>query len=123
MIRRPPSSTRTDTRFPATTLFRSISRSRSRLASPSMVFGAAEVIGPIVSSPDHDAPASRPEVGATRSSAASSWESGSSIGRSEEHTSELQSLMRISYAVFCLKKQKQQQTDHPAKIHTTSDLI
>src|SRR3546814_13492583 len=77
MIRRPPRSTRTDTLFPYTTLFRSqvgievvaveIFRRRSR-ASPS----ARE--------------------------------------RSEEHTSELQSLMRISYAVFCLKKKKKQNT-------------
>src|SRR3546814_3065108 len=69
MIRRPPRSTRTDTLFPYTTLFRSRQRCRCRLGS--------------------DVP--RPGTGARPR-------------RSEEHTSELQSLMRISYAVFCLKK-------------------
>src|SRR3546814_9692463 len=72
MIRRPPRSTRTDTLFPYTTLFRSGIRS-ARCGSPGRPAAPA---------------------GPGRSSAA----------RSEEHTSELQSLMRISYAVFCLKK-------------------
>src|SRR3546814_8600623 len=81
MIRRPPRSTRTDTLFPYTTLFRSIRgrlrrlRHRVRIASP----GALRERLPF------DAPLSP-------------------AARSEEHTSELQSLMRISYAVFCLKK-------------------
>src|SRR3546814_6236456 len=83
MIRRPPRSTRTDTLFPYTTLFR----------SPVSVTCAAAKC---------PAPAHRiARVGA------SSPTSASSPGlRSEEHTSELQSLMRISYAVFCLKKKK-----------------
>src|SRR3546814_6331192 len=72
MIRRPPRSTRTDTLFPYTTLFRSWRRCG--------ILGMAK---------------SRRR---TRSTPIS--------GRSEEHTSELQSLMRISYAVFCLKKKK-----------------
>src|SRR3546814_13530878 len=73
MIRRPPRSTRTDTLFPYTTLF------RSRRA------------GTVVDGPD----APRPQL----------REMAAQVGlRSEEHTSELQSLMRISYAVFCLKK-------------------
>src|SRR3546814_8846578 len=42
------------------------------------------------------------------------------IGRSEEHTSELQSLMRISYAVFCLKKKKKKTNTHNANLHTQS---
>src|SRR3546814_4558658 len=75
MIRRPPRSTRTDTLFPYTTLFRSLpgrhGDRRGRSRDPA---GA------------HDHPR------------------GARRGRSEEHTSELQSLMRISYAVFCLKK-------------------
>src|SRR6056297_4087560 len=70
MIRRPPRSTRTDTLFPYTTLFRSRTR-RSHRESPWL------------------RPCSR------------------ACSRSEEHTSELQSLRRISYAVFCLKKKKQ----------------
>src|SRR3546814_7643352 len=101
MIRRPPGSTRTDTLFPYTTLFRSPRSTRSSRVptrfsgssfrviccskrsgmSSSKIYSLSEAIGPV-------------------------WD-GMEIatgGRSEEHTSELQSLMRISYAVFCLKK-------------------
>src|SRR3546814_18293582 len=74
MIRRPPRSTRTDTLFPYTTLFRS-----------------CEAIGDQTHEPDQR-----------------SFGSQNKEERSEEHTSELQSLMRISYAVFCLKKKKHQ---------------
>src|SRR3546814_9826465 len=78
MIRRPPRSTRTDTLFPYTTLFRSGFMLRSsRPCAPSL---------------------------ATTSLLAMAW------ARSEEHTSELQSLMRISYAVFCLKKKNRIKT-------------
>src|SRR3546814_9898159 len=73
MIRRPPRSTRTDTLFPYTTLFRS-------------------VLDPLLSA--EGVPHGRVQV------------RGEGEHRSEEHTSELQSLMRISYAVFCLKKKK-----------------
>src|SRR3546814_9487638 len=86
MIRRPPRSTRTDTLFPYTTLFRSTERSPwIAVSSPAKTGfgGGAAVLRPLLSSP-----------------------SGLTRGRSEEHTSELQSLMRISYAVFCLKKKK-----------------
>src|SRR3546814_6071686 len=77
MIRRPPRSTRTDTLFPYTTLFRSRIRSASgRRFMRASAGGRATGYGRGFSMP---------------------W-------RSEEHTSELQSLMRISYAVFCLKK-------------------
>src|SRR3546814_19223812 len=79
MIRRPPRSTRTDTLFPYTTLFRSAASQTS--CSPASN-------GPTVSGGISGAACS----GASRNV------------RSEEHTSELQSLMRISYAVFCLKK-------------------
>src|SRR3546814_17251394 len=79
MIRRPPRSTRTDTLFPYTTLFRS---------------------------PD-SSPTSSAEWCRNRRTA-STLRPGRSRARSEEHTSELQSLMRNSYAVFCLKKKKQQ---------------
>src|SRR3546814_4187837 len=84
MIRRPPRSTRTDTLFPYTTLFRSRGDGDIRVAFCRFVAVAF-----------HDAAA-----WANRSARASEWL------RSEEHTSELQSLMRISYAVFCLKKKK-----------------
>src|SRR3546814_10627638 len=96
MIRRPPRSTRTDTLFPYTTLFRSI-----YIGNPSVdmyddtqiaaefriFFDKPRATVWISQGPQH------------------SFES-----RSEEHTSELQSLMRISYAVFCLKKKKYQIT-------------
>src|SRR3546814_7404724 len=86
MIRRPPRSTRTDTLFPYTTLFRSVRRAvRSRVRGLSGVDRGRRVWRDDPS----DVPAPRRQ-----------------LGRSEEHTSELQSLMRISYAVFCLKKKK-----------------
>src|SRR3546814_3734202 len=86
MIRRPPRSTRTDTLFPYTTLFRSARQYDEpvRGADPA----SRRVANPAI------------WVGASRGR-----DRGGQVGlRSEEHTSELQSLMRISYAVFCLKK-------------------
>src|SRR3546814_10028270 len=87
MIRRPPRSTRTDTFFPYTTLFRSADCSRPRTppaASGARCRRAVCRRGGKCGSPSHY----------------------HRRFRSEEHTSELQSLMRISYAVFCLKKKK-----------------
>src|SRR3546814_4215110 len=95
MIRRPPRSTRTDTLFPYTTLFRSSEQPTDR-ADPR----GRHTIG--VGFRDA-AP-----IDQTTGIGARSLHSPSPSGaRSEEHTSELQSLMRISYAVFCLKKKKQ----------------
>src|SRR3546814_9408340 len=88
MIRRPPRSTRTDTRFPYTTLFRSLGRA-----------GPAPDAG-------RDPRAIRPDRAQGPLDRARHAALGGSPERSEEHTSELQSLMRISYAVFCLKKKK-----------------
>src|SRR3546814_2560195 len=110
MIRRPPRSTRTDTLFPYTTLFRSIATLRSaessnpalqqilqqRLARLLIDAGKAEEALQVLG--DADDPASL-EVRGDAYVALDKREE-----RSEEHTSELQSLMRISYAVFCLKK-------------------
>src|SRR3546814_10826856 len=79
MIRRPPRSTRTDTLFPYTTLFRSLRLAIGRKAD------ADPVRAPYIDQ---------------------CFEHFAHETRSEEHTSELQSLMRISYAVFCLKKKK-----------------
>src|SRR3546814_4431452 len=90
MIRRPPRSTRTDTLFPYTTLFRSHpinaygSEEQRRKFLPGLTSG--ELVGCFG--------LTEPDAGSDPG------------GRSEEHTSELQSLMRISYAVFCLKKKK-----------------
>src|SRR3546814_5653426 len=85
MIRRPPRSTRTDTLFPYTTLFRSAGRicSLPVRCLPERIHPGRGLALPT------DGSAPRPAG-----------------NRSEEHTSELQSLMRISYAVFCLKKKK-----------------
>src|SRR3546814_2388280 len=120
MIRRPPISTRTDTLFPYTTLFRSAEPRRSdaargraragacrRVRHPSAQQSARAQIseegpgpqradpGPLVS------PLDRRRLRRARGDGGRG-----ALSRSEEHTSELQSLMRISYAVFCLKKKK-----------------
>src|SRR3546814_2978038 len=89
MIRRPPRSTRTDTLFPYTTLFRSRRSPRGHT-------------GPTISPPWQLLPP-HPRPRATDAPTAPG---PTRVDRSEEHTSELQSLMRISYAVFCLKKKK-----------------
>src|SRR3546814_8151646 len=110
MIRRPPRSTRTDNLFPYTTLFRSGcgagadrygqgQRRIARRGAPALAgkwlirkkFWTVRVRNGRVAA----------AAGACRSSHFQAW-----VVRSEEHTSELQSLMRISYAVFCLKKKK-----------------
>src|SRR3546814_3296481 len=101
MIRRPPRSTRTDTLFPYTTLFRS---SATPSALRIIVIGA---IGISSGSAVYMQPTT-PQLAVI---GVPSFDNCSRL-RSEEHTSELQSLMRISYAVFCLKKKnktKQQQ--------------
>src|SRR3546814_3568810 len=108
MIRRPPRSTRTDTLFPYTTLFRSLYRwprgavpPRARRPAPlrgrwlGLVGG-----GPV----QRRRPGHRRRPRRLRE-------------RSEEHTSELQSLMRISYAVFCLKKKNANQTNITKRIN------
>src|SRR3546814_3537193 len=114
MTRRPPRSTRTDTLSPYTTLFRSHAPLLSGggaleaqpRARPDQARGAA----------DPEAP---PRMGRARGCAS----------RSEEHTSELQSLMRISYAVFCLQKKKHTNTKRQDVIkirhrsHTTKRKI
>src|SRR3546814_3570145 len=98
MIRRPPRSTRTDTLFPYTTLFRSgrsAVRRSPRKQGASMSFDGFCIDGRSQRPGSCAQGNNRPAGGATVSA---------SGPRSEEHTSELQSLMRISYAVFCLKK-------------------
>src|SRR3546814_7918150 len=122
MILGPPRSTRTDTLVPYTTLFRSGERIRglavrrrqprkdrrqadrtAQAGRPRPSAAQAPFQGP--------ATAAREDAGYDRRAVLPSWRFGAvsqgsrtGAGRSEEHTSELQSLMRISYAVFCLKK-------------------
>src|SRR3546814_3867725 len=104
MIRRPPRSTRTDTLFPYTTLFRSWLWS----LYASIVWGIVYVIL---------YPAWPMIHGATEG--VLGWTSRGQLERSEEHTSELQSLMRISYAVFCLKtKNNHYSTQGAAQLST-----
>src|SRR3546814_6732586 len=107
MIRRPPRSTRTDTLFPYTTLFRSrhgVDLKRGNVLMSVILFSAAAAAAaasagmePVIT------------VTAGREQELSSAADALTVldDRSEEHTSELQSLMRISYAVFCLKKKNQ----------------
>src|SRR3546814_2628794 len=107
MIRRPPRSTRTDTLFPYTTLFRSVHVYALlwlwSILYPSSLGVYAAAIGPwlLAGCRAHVLLVSLPLMS---EKASPRW--GGHIPRSEEHTSELQSLMRISYAVFCLKKKK-----------------
>src|SRR3546814_2126744 len=92
MIRRPPRSTRTDTLFPYTTLFRSVERRKPHRGHP--VRCRIE----------------KARLGHRRFRTSAPKIARPAFMRSEEHTSELQSLMRISYAVFCLKKKNRKQT-------------
>src|SRR3546814_3070002 len=98
MIRRPPRSTRTDTLFPYTTLFRSllVDRSTGRIAVVASTEGGMDI-----EAVAHDTPEKIETITIDPATGLMPHH------RSEEHTSELQSLMRISYAVFCLKKKKQ----------------
>src|SRR3546814_6497656 len=104
MIRRPPRSTRTDTLFPYTTLFRSTladGEPRNNFFKRDAVWNENDIL-----------------KGARHITLG-----GNYAYRSEEHTSELQSLMRISYAVFCLKKKKYEHTASSPKfkIEQTND--
>src|SRR3546814_12660931 len=119
MIRRPPRSTRTDTLFPYTTLFRSRAGDRdARSSRCSEAIADLDAVGP-----RRCEQCRRDRNSVSRGHA---WADDiffleqvlheeadvkAKVGRSEEHTSELQSLMRISYAVFCLKKKKYNSTN------------
>src|SRR3546814_3673862 len=98
MIRRPPRSTRTDTLCPYTTLFRSFAESAAHGGKADQ----RDAVPAQGHEPGPGAPAHprAPEAGRHPRCGQASF----GLSRSEEHTSELQSLMRISYAVFCLKK-------------------
>src|SRR3546814_8591926 len=94
MIRRPPRSTRTDTLFPYTTLFRSLNGLAGKARVSLTLLRHCRDVAMIVVVSGEDQTVARQRENLLRDR------------RSEEHTSELQSLMRISYAVFCLKKKK-----------------
>src|SRR3546814_5028012 len=99
MIRRPPRSTRTDTLFPYTTLFRS-----GDTRSATAVLDVSGALQPGLAVRVRLLPSRGAETGGPARIVVADEALQTLEGRSEEHTSELQSLMRISYAVFCLKK-------------------
>src|SRR3546814_5638867 len=117
MIRRPPRSTRTDTLFPYTTLFRSVRHVHvlaARIAQEHLFFAfailqRAKLVGHAPAR--HHVPS---ELGGILDIAARAG-----TNRSEEHTSELQSLMRISYAVLCLKKNMLRRSNIPHQARET----
>src|SRR3546814_9475422 len=117
MIRRPPESTRTCTLWPYTTLFRSEMRGKARRARDGadhceLAARRAQVgFQPLPSAFDH----ARAQARNFRRREVDARGFGD---RSEEHTSELQSLMRTSYAVFCLKKKKQKSTQYSQQLAT-----
>src|SRR3546814_5118990 len=114
MRRRRPRSTRTDTRCPYTTLFRSVGVDQVAVGVDREVV-VAECACPGFGAPrtgvgeDHRAAVVREAADDVAAVAGNAEQDRRFVGRSEEHTSELQSLMRISYAVFCLKKQTKRQ--------------
>src|SRR3546814_8365898 len=103
MLRRPPRSTRTDTRFPYTTLFRSQADRGQQRPGVAGRYDPERAGDQPVARRQRQFPARREE---DDDEDQGRKEEPCRRNRSEEHTSELQSLMRISYAVFCLKKKK-----------------
>src|SRR3546814_11709536 len=101
MIRRPPKSTRTDTLFPYTTLFRSL---RPRIGEEHLGHALRRDRQQLLGEVDADMVPHAAELMVVGKLAHLARRRLDQTLRSEEHTSELQSLMRISYAVFCLKK-------------------
>src|SRR3546814_9924555 len=114
---RPPGSTRTDTLFPSTTLFRS-EHLLALISSPRRVANADFVSPLLCTTIDPLFPRLLLNVESgdygylsRRGCGCLLGKAGLSLHRSEEHTSELQSLMRISYAVFCLKKKNKKKNN------------
>src|SRR3546814_1058226 len=103
MIRRPPRSTRTDTLFPYTTLFRSAVNAGKLMREEGLMFDAAHTS--VLKRAIRTNFTALDVMDQLYVPVCKSWRLNERH-RSEEHTSELQSLMRISYAVFCLKKKK-----------------
>src|SRR3546814_5464836 len=119
MIRRPPRSTRTDTLFPYPTLFRSkqdgvplrhaLEVRHESFRDPGFVTLAREARAALVFADSE----TYPEIADVTAD----------FVRSEEHTSELQSLMRISYAVFCLKKKRQKSLDTSTVVYFQTSVV
>src|SRR3546814_7361237 len=118
MIRRPPRSTRTDTLFPYTTLFRS---GEKHGPTSTTHYGNGAVVEEPFESNTARTMQRLADQAVERSAnrpATVTINQGTVLNRSEEHTSELQSLLRISYAVFCLKKKT---SPHTHNITTQTD--
>src|SRR3546814_8404212 len=107
MIRRPPRSTLTDTLFPYTTLFRSL---ENAIADRREFYNETVNLNNVRIEQFPDVIIARLFAFKSAELLHFSAEETKDVNRSEEHTSELQSLMRISYAVFCLKKKKNTQS-------------
>src|SRR3546814_7662151 len=117
MIRRPPRSTRTDTLFPYTTLFRSERCPRAGADRRRHQVGPVPL--PRLAPRGHGGPHPSERLPALRHDGEGGrLPARPAVPRSEEHTSELQSLLRISYAVFCLKKK----INNP-RLHSTAGHI
>src|SRR3546814_8277592 len=124
IIRRPPRSTRTDTLFPYTTLFRSVRASRSLLRRQVLLQPAVDGVVPqdAVRRLEHPVvlvgeiqELRLDALALQRGKRADALRHRDAVDRSEEHTSELQSLMRISYADFCMKKKKNKSSQQDKK--------
>src|SRR3546814_2523390 len=121
MIRRPPRSTRTDTLCPYTTLFRSVEMVGAVQREHQPEAAEAEVVGRRLRQVGPGEVEEIAAVGHRRHLVALDHvhrDAVAEVGRSEEHTSELQSLMRISYAVFCLKTKNTKYKDLLHKPHS-----
>src|SRR3546814_5402586 len=108
MIRRTPRSTRTDTLFPYTTLFRSPARALGEFGLDQKRVRSGDRLTRLQTRSDLDATGA-PLTQSDGNGLEPAFHAHEDHVRSEEHTSELQSLMRISYAVFCLKKKNKNQ--------------
>src|SRR3546814_7662085 len=123
MKRRPPRSTRTDTLFPHTTLVRSAMKGgdKTRLGVIRLINAATKQreVDERISLDDAQVLAALEKMLKQRRDSINQYENAGREDRSEEHTSELQSLMRISYAVFCLKKKKHKKKHQLQQTKTT----
>src|SRR3546814_6169110 len=118
MIRRPPRSTRTYTLFPYTTLFRSLFDSSGAGSTSMTIIKEADLIESVADALQFIS-YYHPMDYIRALGKAYEAEKSPAAKRSEEHTSELQSLMRISYAVFCLTKKTKQTNTHTTQKITT----
>src|SRR3546814_1346440 len=121
MIRRPPRSKRTDTLFPYTTLFRSGDSTMSGFLAMGNYAPQARKMMPATRQARTVFTAPRNAAIGPRSTFFRGALFSEHTARSEEHTSELQSLMRLSYAVFCLKKKKKN-IDRPRTTKTQQNI-